>query len=170
MDRNSAVIFASVGGQLPFPRLVSAVERAARDLGVLCFAQVGNDPSQYPNIQTDSFVPRARFLDLLQQAQVFVTHAGMGNLILASELGVPTVVVPRLRQLGEHRSDHQLATVRRLPIMQSLTVIDADVVGRPDAFSDVLRRVAATSVSRTKIVNSLAPALSGLVQDMLCKG
>jgi UDP-N-acetylglucosamine transferase subunit ALG13 len=34
----------------------------------------------------------------------------MGSILTALELGKPIIVMPRRRDLGEHRNDHQLAT------------------------------------------------------------
>jgi UDP-N-acetylglucosamine transferase subunit ALG13 len=38
----------------------------------------------------------------------------MGSVITAMELGVPIILVPRRLDLGEHNTDHQLATARWL--------------------------------------------------------
>ncbi len=39
-----------------------------------------------------------------------ITHAGMGTIITALELGRPLIVMPRRANLREHTNDHQLAT------------------------------------------------------------
>ena len=38
----------------------------------------------------------------------------MGTILTGLDLGKPVVVVPRLAACGEHRNDHQLATVEKL--------------------------------------------------------
>jgi len=38
----------------------------------------------------------------------------MGTILTGLDLGKPVVVVPRLAAHGEHRNDHQLATVKQL--------------------------------------------------------
>ena len=43
-----------------------------------------------------------------------ISHAGMGSIITALELGKRIIVMPRRANLGEHRNDHQLATAKRL--------------------------------------------------------
>ena len=46
----------------------------------------------------------------------------MGTILTALELGKPLLVMPRRAALGEHRNDHQLATVRRFAELGSVEV------------------------------------------------
>jgi UDP-N-acetylglucosamine transferase subunit ALG13 len=43
----------------------------------------------------------------IRDASVFVSHAGMGNIISAREQQTPIIVMNRQFKLGEHRNDHQ---------------------------------------------------------------
>jgi len=61
-----------------------------------------------PCMAPDTVRERAR------DAQVIVSHAGMGSILTALELGKPIVVIPRRANLGEHRNDHQVATAVRM--------------------------------------------------------
>jgi UDP-N-acetylglucosamine transferase subunit ALG13 len=54
-----------------------------------------------------------RFYQFFKDADVIVSHAGMGNIISALELDKPIIVVPRISRLGEHRNDHQVDTAKR---------------------------------------------------------
>ncbi|WP_254051179.1 glycosyltransferase [Stenotrophomonas sp. ESTM1D_MKCIP4_1] len=53
------------------------------------------------------------FVKLIATCEVFISHAGMGNIITALELGTPLLIVPRRATLGEHRNDHQIDTAER---------------------------------------------------------
>jgi UDP-N-acetylglucosamine transferase subunit ALG13 len=109
------MIFVTVGGQLPFDRLVHAVDRWAVDHPEeLVFAQIGasrNPPSQ---IEWKRFLTHTDFLAKARSAKVIVAHAGVGSILTAMELAKPIVVMPRRAHLGEHRNDHQSATVSHL--------------------------------------------------------
>jgi len=52
--------------------------------------------------------------DRISRADLIISHAGMGSIITALQLGKPIVVLPRRGHLRETRNDHQYATVQRL--------------------------------------------------------
>lgn len=117
------MIFVTVGGQLPFDRLVHAVDRwamAQRREDV--FAQVGNSASPPSHIRWQRFLSPADFRRKAREAEVIVAHAGMGSILTALEVGKPILVMPRRADLGEHRNDHQCATVGRLGKDVAITV------------------------------------------------
>jgi UDP-N-acetylglucosamine transferase subunit ALG13 len=109
------VIFITVGGQLPFDRLVHAVDRwAAQQERTDVFAQIGKSSSPPKYIEWQRFLSPTEFQAKAREAEVIVAHAGIGSILTALELGKPIVLVPRRAQLGEHRNDHQWATVKYL--------------------------------------------------------
>jgi UDP-N-acetylglucosamine transferase subunit ALG13 len=117
------VIFATVGTQLPFDRLVGAVDRwAATRAGLAVFAQVGPSALRPAAIAWERFVSPAECRERMRAADAIVAHAGMGTILTALELGTPIVVMPRAAALGEHRNDHQLATARRFAEQGSIAV------------------------------------------------
>jgi UDP-N-acetylglucosamine transferase subunit ALG13 len=108
------VIVVTVGTQLPFDRLIRAVDAAMPAIGVEGFAQTGAGSYQPHNMPFARSLPAGEFDGVLKQAQVIVGHAGIGTILMAQKLGKPIVVMPRLARHGEHRNDHQLATVAQL--------------------------------------------------------
>ncbi len=59
-------------------------------------------------------IPAEEFDRLVADSGVFITHAGVGTLLRALELGVRPVVVPRRAVRGEHVDDHQLQVAEDL--------------------------------------------------------
>jgi UDP-N-acetylglucosamine transferase subunit ALG13 len=117
------VIFVTVGTQLPFDRLVGAVDRwAATRADAEVFAQVGPTALRPAHIAWQRFVSPAECRERMRAADAIVAHAGMGTILSALELGTPILVMPRLAALGEHRNDHQLATARRFAEQGSIGV------------------------------------------------
>ena len=109
------MIFITVGTQLAFDRMVSAVDRwAASHPDVRAFAQVGPARERPQHIPHDEFLTPARALALMRDASLIVAHAGMGTVLTALELRKPIVIMPRQAALGEHRNEHQMATARWL--------------------------------------------------------
>jgi UDP-N-acetylglucosamine transferase subunit ALG13 len=108
------VIFATVGSQEPFDRLIRAVDEWAALRGRSdVFAQIGGSTLQPRNIKFTKFLEPGEFNRVIREASVIVAHAGMGSIISALELGKPIVVMPRRGALRETRNDHQVATAER---------------------------------------------------------
>jgi UDP-N-acetylglucosamine transferase subunit ALG13 len=107
------VIFVTVGTQVPFDRLVAAVDSwAGAQVGRPVFAQIGPTDLRPRHIESRNFISPAECRERIREAKVVVGHAGMGTILTALELGTPVLVMPRRAALGEHRNDHQLATAR----------------------------------------------------------
>jgi UDP-N-acetylglucosamine transferase subunit ALG13 len=108
------VIFATTGTQLPFPRLIAALDALAPRLGEPVVAQIGPDRAAYAHIESTATLAAAAFEARFAAARLVVAHAGIGSILSARRHGKPIVIVPRRHDLGEHRNDHQLATAREL--------------------------------------------------------
>ncbi len=117
------MIFLTVGVQLPFDRLVRAVDEWAGRTGRSdVVAQTGASTYSCRHIDAKPYLGLAEFNACVKQAELVVAHAGMGSIITALELGKPIVVVPRRASLMEHRNDHQLSTARHMAEHGLITV------------------------------------------------
>jgi UDP-N-acetylglucosamine transferase subunit ALG13 len=133
------LIFVAVGTQLPFDRLIRAVDvwaghRQRRDV----VAQVGPTAYRAANIETHPFLDPTDFRRCVKQAELTVSHAGMGTIITALELGKNVVVMPRRAELLEHRNDHQLATARHFLVQGRIKVAfnEGELVSELDKIRD----------------------------------
>lgn len=108
------MIFATVGTQLPFPRLIEALADLAPGLDEEIIAQAGPDSPQHPVLTTLDKIPPAEFSSYIKRARLIVSHAGIGTVLTAKKAQKPLIVMPRRGSLGEHRNDHQMATARQL--------------------------------------------------------
>lgn len=107
------MIFVTVGTQLPFDRLIGAVDAWAATSGERVFAQIGPSELRPAHLEHAAHVPPAECRRRMLEADAIVAHAGMGTILSALEMGTPLIVMPRRAALGEHRNEHQLATARR---------------------------------------------------------
>ncbi|WP_213739112.1 glycosyltransferase [Bradyrhizobium sp. dw_411] len=108
------MIFATVGTQGQFDRLIRTVDEWAGAQGRTdVFAQTGPSDYHSEHIRTQRFIDPTEFRKRVEAASVVISHAGMGSIITALELGKKIIVMPRRASLGEHRNDHQLATAKR---------------------------------------------------------
>ena len=119
------MIFVTVGSQLPFDRLVMAVDDWAAGNGeTAAFAQIGSSSYRPRHMDWAAYLPIDAFRRKLESARLIVSHAGMGNLLLALEAKKPILIMPRRLQLEETRNDHQQATAKWLRQMPGVTVAD----------------------------------------------
>lgn len=108
------MILLTVGKQLPFDRLVMAVDALAPDLADPVIAQIGQSQAQPQYLKAHAQLPATAFEELASSATLIISHAGIGSVLLARRLQKPIVLMPRRADKGEHRNDHQLATARQL--------------------------------------------------------
>lgn len=108
-------IFIGVGTRFPMDRLLTAMDNIVGKHDHLeAQAQIG--PSNYKarHIKTQQWMSAAEFESNAKECDVFVSHAGMGNILLASKLERPIIIMPRLPELNEHINEHQLSTAEAM--------------------------------------------------------
>jgi UDP-N-acetylglucosamine transferase subunit ALG13 len=129
------MIFATVGTQVHFDRMIRTIDAWAGANGRTdVFAQTGPSDYRAAHIRTERFIDATEFRDRVEAARLVISHAGMGSIITALELGKRIIVMPRRASFGEHRNDHQLATAKRFADQGSITVAytEQDLVDRLD--------------------------------------
>ena len=119
------MIFATVGTQLPFDRLLLALDTwAALHPDEQVVAQTGRSANRYAHLQTCAHLDQRAFAATCAAARVIVAHAGMGTILTALDLGKPLILMPRRADLGEHRNDHQRDTAAEMGRLSNVTVVD----------------------------------------------
>ena len=100
--------------QLGFDRLIEAMDQIAPSLGMEVIAQTGNGTYQPQNMEAHRSIAPGEFERLVQRSKLIVSHAGIGTVLTAQRFATPIVLFPRRFDQGEHRNDHQIATVNNL--------------------------------------------------------
>ena len=105
-----ALLFATVGATLPFPRLIHSVAglKAEGAITETVIAQTGIGGERPACLETA--VETLGFDEvqaLLKRASIVVCHGGTGSLITALRAGCHVIAIPRRANLGEHYDDHQ---------------------------------------------------------------
>jgi UDP-N-acetylglucosamine transferase subunit ALG13 len=117
------MIFVTVGSQLPFDRLIQAIDEIApslKDNNIV--AQVFGMKYQPKNIKTLDYIAPADFKGYIDAADLIISHAGTGTILSVAQLAKPLIVFPRSGKLKETRNDHQMATCRKLEEISLLQV------------------------------------------------
>jgi len=105
------MIFVAVGTQFPFNRLIQYMDDWADSSNnknqEQVIAQISNGDYLPKSISYERFMSGETYNKNIRDASVFVSHAGMGNIISARDQQTPIIVINRQLALGEHRNDHQ---------------------------------------------------------------
>lgn len=103
-------ILALVGTiQLPFTRMLSEIENYyINSTNIEIFAQIGHTPFESSLIQTYDFLKFDELQKLYIDADLIITHAGVGSIMQGLKLNKKMIVCARYSELGEHVDNHQL--------------------------------------------------------------
>lgn len=120
------MILLTVGYELPFNRLVRAVDEWCASRGRTdVFGQIADPgPSGHRprHFEWQSFLEPEEFQRRFEQADLVVGHAGMGSIVTALCLAKPIVIMPRRAALKETRNDHQVATAEKFALRPGVRV------------------------------------------------
>jgi exopolysaccharide biosynthesis glucuronosyltransferase PssE len=126
------MIFLTLGTQLPFDRLVKAVDEwSLANPSTEIFGQIATSNSDHylpKNFSWKDFVDPQEYKNLYEKADLIVAHAGMGSIITAMTNAKKILIMPRSAQLNEHRNDHQLATADRFKDRDGIYVAENEQV------------------------------------------
>lgn len=110
-------LFFTCGTQLPFERLYNVAYKAACELrGVdVTIQNIIKDDLLFPKEEMSNFhihkmLSMPDFHDLVDDSDLIISHAGMGNIITFVERNAKFVIFPRNKVFNEHRNDHQMDT------------------------------------------------------------
>ena len=156
------MILATVGTQLPFPRLLEALDRLAVSHSLQIVAQTCGNLAGARAIEQHEFLAPADFEKLASEARVIVGHAGIGTIFAASRACKPLVLYPRRVALGEHRNDHQMATSASVADREGIHVAWDDPGLEQWLLSDRLVPLApGASPTRPALVAAIAAFVAG---------
>lgn len=152
------MIFVTVGAQMPFDRLVGAVDAWALASGREdVFAQVGPTTRPPLHMAWTTFMSPNEFRRRMQDATVVVGHAGMGTILSAMQYGKPLVMMPRRGSLRETRNEHQVATAEQFDGRPGITVAldEHELLLRLNALDDLTASSPISPVATGELLTAL---------------
>jgi|SRR5690554_5343590 len=166
-------LFFTAGTQFRFLRMDDVVRQVARchpSWQLVYQTGPGADISgmgEFGNLDMEALMAAEIFSSHLRQADLVVTHAGMGNVITCLEWGKPFVMLPRQAAYGEHRNDHQVGSAEAVNRLYAVPVFrEADELTKylcqgkfprevDDASVQLLQQREAFGVSLQRLIDSL---------------
>lgn len=98
-----------------FVRLLESIELNVKN-GVIkdkVIVQAGFTKFSSDKIKIFDFVPKEKLAEFEDEADLIITHAGVGSIVSALKKGKKVIVVPRLKKYNEHVNNHQIQIARR---------------------------------------------------------
>ncbi|MCR4902029.1 MAG: glycosyl transferase [Butyrivibrio sp.] len=110
------MIFVTVGTQkFQMNRLMKQVEELAVERpNERIVVQYGHSTYVPKNCECYQFMDRPQFEECIDKCDILLTHGGVGTIMAGLRHGKQVIVVPRLRQYGEHVDDHQIEAAQAL--------------------------------------------------------
>jgi UDP-N-acetylglucosamine transferase subunit ALG13 len=159
------MIFLTVGTQLPFPRMIRAVDEWCKDnADTAVFGQVAADTENNfmpQHFDYREFLEPNEFSKKFDAASVIVAHAGMGSILTALSAGKPIIIMPRKAELKEHRNDHQMATAARFKGRDNVYVVET-----PEEMAKTLSNISEANSSDKNVNKISAHANDDLVSHL----
>lgn len=119
------MIFVTVGSSANgFDRLIRMVDelKAEKKIREDVIMQIGNGSYLPKSCKFFRFEDIERIERLNKNARAVITHSGAGSIITALKYKTPLIIVPRLKDLGEHTDDHQLEIAQTLKRQRKVLV------------------------------------------------
>ncbi|MDG5466843.1 glycosyltransferase [Deltaproteobacteria bacterium IMCC39524] len=160
------MIFVTVGTQLPFDRLIRAVDEwSGKNPEQKVYAQISDGKYQPNNFPATKFLTPDKYRKIMLETKILVAHAGTGSILTAIEYGLPVILMPRKASLGEHRNEHQLATAENFKGLKNVYVaINESELDK--ILSDVMLKVGVGLESKKTIASDrLISVLSDFVNQ-----
>jgi UDP-N-acetylglucosamine transferase subunit ALG13 len=105
------MIFITVGTHTqPFNRLLVEVDNLISKgfIKERVVAQIGYSTYKPKYYEFFNFTSYKKILSLNKKANIVISHAGVGSIIIALKYNKPLIIVPRLKKYNEHTDNHQL--------------------------------------------------------------
>lgn len=111
------MILVTLGTQdKTFRRLLEAVQKQIDNKVIKekVVAQVGNTKFESKDIDMYDLISIDKFDKLMQEADILITHAGVGSIVTGLKKGKVVIAAARLKKYGEHENDHQVQILDEL--------------------------------------------------------
>lgn len=118
------MIFLTLGTQLPFDRLVKAVDQAAASISEPIVGQIGEGAYTPSNFDASAFLRPEEYDRTFANARVIIGHAGIGTILGGLNSRKTMILMSRRKAHGEHRNDHQWATAKQVQLIDGIFIVE----------------------------------------------
>ena len=105
------MIFVVLGTQdKSFERLLKAIDEQIemKNIKEKVIVQAGSTKYKSKNMQILDLIPIKDFNSYIKKSKYIISHGGVGTILDAIKMKKKVIVVPRLKEYGEHENNHQI--------------------------------------------------------------
>ncbi len=124
------MIFVTVGThEQPFNRLVKEIDRLAEtgEINEKVIIQTGYSTYEPKYCEWKALFSYKDMVRNVAEAGIVITHGGPSSYIMPLQIGKIPIVVPRMKQYGEHVNDHQVEFARTVAERQGNIIVVEDI-------------------------------------------
>ena len=105
------MIFVVLGTQdKSFERLLKAIDEQIemKNIKEKVIVQAGSTKYKSKNMKILDLIPIKDFNSYIKKSKYIISHGGVGTILDAIKMKKKVIVVPRLKEYGEHENNHQI--------------------------------------------------------------
>ena len=109
------MFFVTVGSlEMEFSRLINALDKLPEKYKneILFQGYIGKNTR--PSFKSVDFLTRIQYMEYFINAEIIISHAGMGTIYESIKLCKKTIILPRLADYKEHFNNHQQEVFNKL--------------------------------------------------------
>ena len=109
------MILVTLGTQdKTFERLLKAIDKQIKKGNIKdkVIVQAGTTKYESDDMEIFDFISMKKFDELLKEADLVITHGGVGSILGAIRKDKKVIAIPRLSKYKEHTNDHQKQIVK----------------------------------------------------------
>lgn len=97
-----------------FHRLLEEIEKNIKDgtIKEKVIVQAGYTKYETEKMEIFDLISKEQLEQFQEQADLIITHGGVGSIITSIRKGKKVIAVPRMHQYGEHVNNHQIEIVQ----------------------------------------------------------
>ena len=96
-----------------FHRLLKEIENCIDNkiINEDVMVQAGYTKYSSDKMEIFDFISANKFNELLQRANLIITHGGVGSITSSIKIGKKVIAIPRLKEFNEHVNNHQIQII-----------------------------------------------------------
>ena len=153
-----------------FNRLLEEIEKNIDAGNIIDKVVVQAGFTKYNSDKMEIFdmIPQEELDGLIKEADLVITHGGVGSIMSAVKAGKNVIAVPRLKKYGEHVNDHQLEIINTFK-NQGIIIGINDVAELAQALSEVKVLGTRPKSFRTQQDNKIVQIIDDFIQNDINK-
>lgn len=166
------MIFVTVGThEQPFNRLIEYIDRLKKQ-GIIdddVIMQTGYSTYEPKFCEWSKLYPYQKMVELVEEADIVITHGGPSSFIMPLQVGKVPIVVPRQLQFNEHVNNHQVEFSKAVAGRQGNIIVVENIEDLKETilnYSNIIKSMPAEMKSNNARFNS---ELEKIVEDVFKK-